>query len=103
MWEGLSLKTAKDLRYDKLLRRRIITFGLLVGLLAFRLDALESENSVAELDEALAEVEDQEVSQILILQLDDVMMDNADDDEDDDEEDDVALAEDDDEDSLGEF
>ena len=38
-----------------------LLFLLTVGIIAFSVDAFESENTVTELDETLAEMEEQEV------------------------------------------
>lgn len=47
--------------------KKILVLSLIVGLLAYRIDATESDNVVAELDGALGEVDDQEVTQNIIL------------------------------------
>ena len=42
--------------------RKILAFLLIVGLLGFRTEALESENSLNEVDETLNSLEEEEVS-----------------------------------------
>ena len=54
--------------------KKILVLSLIVGLLAYRIDATESDNVVAELDGALGEVDDQEVTQNIILQFDEAIV-----------------------------
>ena len=42
--------------------RKILAFLFIVGLLGFRTDALESENALNEVDEALNSLEEEDVS-----------------------------------------